>query len=454
MPQIPTTKQGSVSLNGNSAQPKKPDPNENMAPQDKATSIKDYYRAVVKNPSYADTAKYSFWATHPVHKFKEPMLKNTQIKKLDKETTSKEQTKLSEHFCWYKFDLTKEEDVTEIVTFLTKNYHEEVNHTFRQVFNADFIKWYFGRNKSWLIGIKTNDKMHKKNILMGFIGAIQTKTRIYNKTVDMAESNFMCVHHGVRDYEAFNGKRVFNLAPSLINELTRLVALDGIYHGIYSSDRYLPVPLTEIYQYHRTINLDNLVDGGFCEPVEEKNKENVEKELKIPESHKVNMRLAKKEDMDTIYELYSKNEIYNLYPLHTKEELEKMFLGSSAVRCFVFESSSAKVTDFISYYFIDLKSGKNNKIVKQAFLYYYCFDETPINIGAHEVLVELKKDNVDVFTVPNIMENKLLIGLPELHLERGAVTKYYYLYNWSCELMFEKKFGTNRYNSQVGYLVP
>src|SRR5207248_11389632 len=90
--------------------------------------------------------------------------------------------------------------------------------------------------------------------------------------------------------------------------------------------------------------------------------------------------------------------------------------------------------------------------IHQATLYYYNLDETPINIAMRDILILCKKEGIDVFSMYDVMENKVLVGLPELHFQKTNQRIYYYLYNWKCPPMYEQKVGTNQHSSQIGYV--
>lgn len=67
-----------------------------------------------------------------------------------------------------------------------------------------------GYKKDWLFGVRGGNK----NKLFGFISGIPVHMTVNNKSIMMAEINFLCVHKKLR------AKR---LAPILIKEVTRRV---------------------------------------------------------------------------------------------------------------------------------------------------------------------------------------------------------------------------------------
>lgn len=70
--------------------------------------------------------------------------------------------------------------------------------------------------------------------LLAFIAAIPALIRIYDKTIQMVEINFLCVHKKLRS------KR---LAPVLIREITRRVNLSGIFQATFTAGIIIPKPV-------------------------------------------------------------------------------------------------------------------------------------------------------------------------------------------------------------------
>merc|ERR1712157_268764 len=88
----------------------------------------------------------------------------------------------------------------------------------------------------------------------GFITGIPATIQVYDRTIKMAEINFLCVHKKLRS------KR---LAPVLIKEITRRVNKMDIWQAVYTAGVVLPRPVSECRYYHRSLNPKKLIDVGF-----------------------------------------------------------------------------------------------------------------------------------------------------------------------------------------------
>ena len=88
-------------------------------------------------------------------------------------------------------------------------------------------------------------RVAKSNKLVGFISAVPAHVRIYTKSKQMVEINFLCVHKKLR------AKR---LAPVLIKEITRRVNLCDIWQAVYTAGATIPTPITGTQYWHRSLN--------------------------------------------------------------------------------------------------------------------------------------------------------------------------------------------------------
>jgi glycylpeptide N-tetradecanoyltransferase len=107
-----------------------------------------------------------------------------------------------------------------------------------------------GYEKDWHIGVRST----ANKLLVGLITGIPVLANVYDKSMKMAEINFLCVHKKLR------AKR---LAPVLIREVTRRVNCLDIWQATYTAGVKLPGNVGECRYYHRSINPQKLIDVGF-----------------------------------------------------------------------------------------------------------------------------------------------------------------------------------------------
>lgn len=102
----------------------------------------------------------------------------------------------------------------------------------------------------WHIGVRASSN----KLLVALITGIPVTTTVYDKSMKMAEINFLCVHKKLR------AKR---LAPVLIREVTRRVNRLDIWQATYTAGVKLPGTVGECRYYHRSINPQKLIEVGF-----------------------------------------------------------------------------------------------------------------------------------------------------------------------------------------------
>ena len=119
-----------------------------------------------------------------------------------------------------------------------------------------------GWKPEWHCGVRAGNA----GKLVAFIAAVPAKIRVYDKTVQMVEINFLCVHKKLRS------KR---LAPVLIREITRRVNQNGIFQATFTAGIIIPKPvgtcrLINIFLYfffkHSGIGIDRWTRKSWLNP--------------------------------------------------------------------------------------------------------------------------------------------------------------------------------------------
>lgn len=142
--------------------------------------------------------KFAFWSTQPVPKLDEKVTTNECIepnKKVD-ELRADPYT-LPGGFKWVTMDLNNANELKELYTLLNENYVEDDDAMFRFDYQPEFLKWSLqppGWTRDWHVGVR----VEKSNKLVGFISAIPSKLRAYDKVLKVVDINFLCVHKKLR----------------------------------------------------------------------------------------------------------------------------------------------------------------------------------------------------------------------------------------------------------------
>ncbi|CDW71605.1 n-myristoyl transferase [Stylonychia lemnae] len=377
-------------------------------------------------------SKHDFWDTQPVlttakqrgQELKEGEIVHKQIKDI-----SNEPLPLPAGFEWSSIDLADEKQATEVYELLRENYVEDSENTFRFDYPIDFIRWALlvpGYKVDWFVGVRVS----KTQKLFAFISGIPIKTRVKDKTVKMAEINFLCVHKKLRT------KR---LAPVLIKEITRRVNLTNVWQALYTAGVVIPTPITTATYWHRSLNVKKLIDVGFNQLPSGMPMARYQKMQKVPKMSEVyligEVRPLVQKDIAQVYKLLvTYLEKYQLKLRFSEQEVSHMLLPRDGViYSYVVENPEKKqITDFVSFYRLPSsvlkKVGHNHDHINVAYSYYNVNTDNSLLELMRFAIVKAKEVGFDVFNALDIQDNHEF--LTELKFSQGDGYLHYYLYNW------------------------
>ncbi|XP_017484293.1 PREDICTED: glycylpeptide N-tetradecanoyltransferase [Rhagoletis zephyria] len=373
--------------------------------------------------------QFAFWSTQPVPKLNEDITTNECIEP-DKDVSEirPDPYTLPEGFKWDTLDLNSAADLTELYTLLNENYVEDDDAMFRFDYQPEFLKWSLqppGWRRDWHVGVR----VVKSGRLVGFISAIPSKLRCYDKVIKTVEINFLCVHKKLRS------KRV---APVLIREITRRVNLTGIFQAAYTAGVVLPKPVATCRYWHRSLNPKKLVEVKFSHLARNMTMQRTIKLYKLPDQPKTKgYRRILPKDMDKAQKLleeYLKK--FSLSPVFSKEEFRHWFTPKEGIiDCFIVEDEHGYITDMTSYYCLpsSVMHHPVHKTVRAAYSFYNVSTKTPWLELMNDALISAKNISLDVFNALDLMENKNFLF--PLKFGTGDGNLQYYLYNWRCPAM-------------------
>ena len=177
---------------------------------------------------------------------------------------------LPKGFKWCEIDISDDKVMDEIYSFLSKNYVEDNQHSFRFLMSKDLLRWAIdtpGVERDWIFGVRSPN-----NLLVGFIAGIRTDIRLNGKVEPWAAVNYLCVHSRLRQK---------SLAPVLISELVRRVRLHHVYKAVFSGQGLPSKPFSKAFYRHRPINLKKLSHVGFY-PIEQSRMAQAQKRYAVP----------------------------------------------------------------------------------------------------------------------------------------------------------------------------
>eukprot|EP01039_Chlorochromonas_danica_P008336 gene8335-9189_t len=331
-------------------------------------------------------------------------------------------------FEWCDLDVNDPEQAQELYTLLNLNYVEDDDCMFRFDYSIPFLQWALtppGYLTNWHVGVRNA----KTKALMGCITAVPVHVRVHDKTVPMAEINFLCVHKKLRT------KR---LAPVLIKEITRRVNQRDIWQAVYTAGVVLPKPVARCRYNHRSLNPKKLIEVRFSSLPPRTTLADHLKQLKLPKKPVNRLQPMASEDVPGVHALLTDYlaKKTKLTQVFTEDEVRHVFLPRhEVVSSFVLKNESGQVTDFCSFYHLPSTVIGNPLHDKLHAVYSYYNVATTISLEdlMRDLLVLARNEGADVFNALDLMENSKVFN--SLQFGAGDGWLQYYVYNWKCPTM-------------------
>ncbi|XP_069111093.1 glycylpeptide N-tetradecanoyltransferase 1-like [Argopecten irradians] len=402
----------------------------------KAVELLSMTPAAPKSMEEASKKRYQFWETQPVPKINEKIQTTVnEAIELDKpvEEIRSDTYTLPGGFRWDTLDLCDPLILKELYTLLNENYVEDDDNMFRFDYSPEFLQWALqppGWCKDWHCGVRVikNDK------LCGFISAVPANIKMYDKSKQMVEINFLCVHKRLRS------KRV---APVLIREITRRVHMKGLFQAVYTAGVVLPKPVACCRYWHRSLNPRKLIEVKFSHLSRNMTMQRTLKLYKLPDTPKTpgfrKFTPADIQDVHTLLATYLQG--LDLAPVFSMEEFKHWFIPRPGIIDSYVVERDGTVTDFVSFYTLPstVMHHPTHKYLKAAYSFYNVSTKTPWNELMQDALIVAKSMGFDVFNALDLMDNKEF--LEKLKFGIGDGNLQYYLYNWKCAQMNPEQVG-------------
>lgn len=366
--------------------------------------------------------RHAFWETQPVQQYQNregPIESPHSVAEVRSEPY-----KLPKYYEWCTCDVNCKDTMGEIYSLLSNNYVEDVESMFRFDYSIEFLQWALrppGYFPCWHIGVRVEATKR----LVAFITGIPAHIRIKDRTILMAEINFLCIHKKLRS------KR---LAPVLIKEVTRRVHLENIWQAVYTAGVMLPIPVVTCQYWHRPLNPKKLIDVGFSRLSPRMTMSRTIKLYRLPDKTVTpGFRPMERCDIRAVWRLLQHYLSQFVVALDVSEDdVEHWLLPvEHVVNSFVVEDPQLhSITDFCSFYTLSstILGNRNHTMLKAAYSFYNVTTKTPLLQLMKDTLIVAKQKNYDVFNALDIMQNQSF--LEELKFGPGDGDLHYYLYNY------------------------
>lgn len=390
--------------------------------KEKGEDVGDFIYDYPKTKDETKIWDFKFWnkkpvviTIHPVH----------VIDIIDQNLKSKfiSQNKMLDPYTWIDFNLSDDNQIENVCTFLNKNYKINNKDNFRLYYTKDYLRWSLGTSGK-IIGI------HSNGTIGGIIAASIRECQIFKTKLNIADINYFCIHSKLREK---------GLAEMFIDEITRRMCDENIIVGTFTTQRYIPTPICKIEFFHRPLNYEKLCQVNFLKPAKKIEHDNMVSAFMIRYKHKHKVIKINKKNMNDVYELFCRyQDKFNYYQIYSREEFEYYFMNNEIVSTYVILDEYDDVLDFYSYYklpYYVVESERNNKIPKylnSVYMFMYTsLNVTQLTIFKSAIRSAYDEGN-DIFTCTDIMENTDILYDNLSKFSKGNGYLYYNFYNLTC----------------------
>ena len=384
----------------------------------------------------SEVPPHKFWNQQPVVQRNEKPQFEGQLQKDNKvEDVKADPLRLVKGFSWSVVDTKDEKQRTELYDFLREHYVTHPQNTFRFAYSAEFLDWALhppGWRPEWLVGVRA-DATGK---LVAFISAIPITVRVKEEVLHIVAVDFLSVHKRLR------GK---NLAPVLIQEITRRVNLTGIFTAIFTAGREINQYFTKARYRHRLVEYEKLCAIQFTSPKIGEDVKAAAKRYQIAKQPRLpGWREMTPEDVPVVTAKLNEDlKKYKVAQVFSEEEVAHWFLPRPGiVGSYVIEQKK-EVKSFISFYLVPstVSGCEQYDSYMAAYLFYYFVkpSHTFTDVIRAAVCVAHHEYHADVINCLDIMENKEM--LETLHFVQGDGCLHYYFFNYATETVAPEEVG-------------
>ena len=226
------------------------------------------------------------------------------------------------------------------------------------------------------------------------------------------------------------------MAPLLIQEVTRLVNLSGIYQAIYTAGIKLPHPVCTALYFHRPLNFNKLLKCGFCGPSQV-----FDDSLSETTDATTKLFPMIAEDIPQVTEKLGKFlGKFDICPEFSCETVGHLLGNRAGVVHSYVRKYGDNILDFVSFYSVPTTVLGSDETINVSYLFYYFSESSEsLRLLISECLQICRSLDFDVFNALDIMKNGEFFQ--ELNFISGDGKLNYYLFNWKTTTIEPKANG-------------
>lgn len=344
-------------------------------------------------------------------------------------------TPLPPEFEWCTMNIFDKQSLHMIYQLLKNNYVQDIHHKYQLEYSEEFLKWVLtspNYNESLHLGL-----IYKKMYLVGFIAATNANICINDNITRVAEINFLCIDKSLRNN---------NIAPLLITEITRRIALTNTQVALYTISKKIPYfkSFTECNYYNYYINIKKLKECCFIRDV----KFDLNQICDFNYNYKNTRRMVYADSNKVLFLLNKFLRKYKIYKNFSFEEICHYFLPKEdIVYTNIIEDDDRNV--IAMYSIVGIKTrllfSSEHQYINMCYLHYYAYDGNKINL--ENLMIDIirfaKKNNFDCLNMLNNFDNNHLL-LEKLNFYENTTKLNYYLYNYNLNYrLLSNEIGVN-----------
>ncbi|KAI5149347.1 glycylpeptide N-tetradecanoyltransferase [Enteropsectra breve] len=251
------------------------------------------------------------------------------------------------------FDWSNNMPVEQITAFLSENYYNGSNSTFRFNYSQEFFEYLFKdltHKSEFSLSLIAPDKKQA-----GYVLAKVHQLSLRGAIESIVSINFLCVEKQYRRQ---------NFAPLLIEEIRRIANVHGIYKAIFTGTKDYGFSFTTAVYYHFPLCFKTLIKAGFLDTDDAAR-------YSFPKCTKrKDTKMASCGALQKIYSKYiSDAKKFQIHESFTKDSFVDMLVPSKNI---IETIVNEETNEMASVYIIDSINIESGESARIAYLYYWC----------------------------------------------------------------------------------
>lgn len=330
----------------------------------------------------------AFWKTQPVDRGHGGIIDSSR-------RVRKTPTALPDGMCWCPTN-----DIPGITSFLGEFYVEDVTSSYRLSYSEELFRFLFQyprHRPEYSMSLLHNGRM------VGYIMAREHTLVLGTSTLEIVSVNFLCLDKQHRSQ---------GLAPLMIQEITRMANLNGIFQAVFTAEKDYGFSVARASYYHFPLNTKSLLESDLidhCHAVP-----------KVPPPRDTT-RLATEIDMPSVHRIYQNGS--KKFLMHEELDYESFLYIFTNRENIIYTVYNERDQEFASFFIIGTRCIQNGLMIKRAYLYYWS-GSPDIVLDAMSIASTM---SVDMFDMLDVADNGKLIS--KLPLSEGTGALRYHLYN-------------------------